>query len=81
MSAVVTIRPATEGLGAGPLVNSSLSEEVCEDATFPDQDSRGVASDVAAGVTGRRGGNYIACNRNNCISNAFSLLGRLESKQ
>lgn len=48
MLAVVTIRPAMEGLGAGPLVNGSPSEEVCEEATFPDQDSQRVASDVAA---------------------------------
>lgn len=48
MLAVMTLRPAMEGLGAGPLVNSSPSEEVCEEANFPDQDSQRVASDVAA---------------------------------
>lgn len=33
------------------------------------------------GVTERRGGNYTACNKNNFVSNAFPLLGHLESKQ
>lgn len=33
------------------------------------------------GVAGRRGGNDVACNKNNFISNVFLLLGHLEPKQ